>query len=588
MRFLRAFAAAAMLAISAVGLLAADAGLYAVGPFNGWDAKAPLPFEKEGDIYTITIDFSQSREFKMSTVSGATSQDNGWDVFDTGALKPTSTPALNEWIAIESNHSGNINAPESRTLQVQVDLTAMKMRFIADTTPAYSGTLPVLFINTENYAPVESKDTYLTATYYLDPMGCEGVQALGSKEAPLGLQIKGRGNYTWTGFAKKPYRLKFTDKAKLLGMNSSKHFVLLAHADDTLGFMRNTLGFATSETLGLAWTPAQRPVEVVLNGDYIGLYFATENIRVAKDRVNITEQADGATTDVDGGWLVEIDNYDSDPHVTVYEGSYPIWFTYKSPEVLSSEQTEYLQGSMQSIQDAITAKDYAAFSTLVDVDALARYYITQEVMNDYESFHGSCYLTRQRGASERWKFGPVWDFGSALFRDNDNRFILNGEYHQVWIGAIVAAFPQFTEVVKGVWKEFLEAGGPEAILTAGRSTAEQITKAAAANYRRWPDYGNADEMSAAEVAIRRLGSKVEWLREQWGDYGGIADAAAGDDTVTVSVSAGVLYVSVESARTLPLASIDGRVRMLHLAAGLNTIEGLPRGVYILAGHKILL
>lgn len=143
-------------------------------------------------------------------------------------------------------------------------------------------------------------------------------------------------------------------------MPKSKHFVLLAHADDSDGFMRNESGFTLSRMLGMPWTPESQPVELVLNGDYRGLYFLTQNIRVDKDRVNITEQEDLATTDVDGGWLVEIDNYDSDPHVTVFENGNtesPIWFTYKSPEELSPEQEEYLQGQMQAIDNAVYSTD---------------------------------------------------------------------------------------------------------------------------------------------------------------------------------------------------------------------------------------
>ena len=574
--------------IACAGLAAAaQDNMYAVGPFNGWDAKSPLAFERAADgTFCITLDFTQSREFKMSTVSGAGSGGNGWTEFDSGALKPVSTPALGEWTAIEKNHNGNISAPESRSLTVQVDLAAMRMRYVRSTAPEYSGTLPVLFIDTEGGAPITTKETYLQATYHLDPMGHGDVQAIGSAEAPLTMQIRGRGNYTWTGFDKKPYRLKLTDKQPLLGMTKSRHFVLLAHADDRVGFMRNTLGFAASRSLGLPWTPAQEPVEVVLNGDYIGLYFLTENIRVDKDRVNVTEQEDLATTDVSGGWLVEIDNYDADPHVTVMEGSYPIWFTYKSPEVLSSEQTEFLQGQMQSVQDAIAKKDYAALARLVDTDMLARYYIVQEIMNDYESFHGSCYLNRQRGDAEMWKFGPVWDFGSALMRD-DNNYIYESEYHQVWIGSICKGMPEFTEVVKKVWAEFLGAGGTDALVAYGKGVAAEIDAAAKANYRRWPDYGNADEAASAQTAFDRMQSKSDWLKERWGDTGGIGDAVAGDENgMRIYSSGGTLFIDAVHEGRVVLATPDGRSRMLQISAGTNTVDGLERGIYIVGGRKI--
>ena len=155
-----------------------------------------------------------------------------------------------------------------------------------------SGTLPVLVIETQNHQAINSKDTYVVGTYYLDPRGVEGVEAIGSAESPLPLQIKGRGNYTWWAFNKKPYRIKLDKKAALLGMNSSKHFALMAHADDSRAFMRNLTGFEVSRMAGMPWTPADQPCEVILNGDYIGLYFLTETIRFAKTRINLTNPDD--------------------------------------------------------------------------------------------------------------------------------------------------------------------------------------------------------------------------------------------------------------------------------------------------------
>ena len=156
---------------------------------------------------------------------------------------------------------------------------------------AYSGTLPVMFIETENNEPITSTETYINASYRLDNMGIDDIEPIATADSMFAMQIRGRGNYTWRDFEKKPYRIKLDKKAALLGMNKSKHFALLAHADDNMAFLRNTIGFELSRRIGLAYTPAQQPVEVVLNGDYIGLYFLTETIRVANDRVNISRSA---------------------------------------------------------------------------------------------------------------------------------------------------------------------------------------------------------------------------------------------------------------------------------------------------------
>lgn len=107
----------------------------------------------------------------------------------------------------------------------------------------YSQTLPVMFIQTEDNKPILTKTEYINATYYIDPMGIEGIDPIGSVLNPLPLQIRGRGNFTWGYFDKKPYRIKLEKKQALLGMKKSKHFALLAHADNDYAFFRNTVGF---------------------------------------------------------------------------------------------------------------------------------------------------------------------------------------------------------------------------------------------------------------------------------------------------------------------------------------------------------
>lgn len=386
---------------------------------------------------------------------------------------------------------------------------------------APSGKMPVLYVNTENGEPITSKENYLKAGYWLDPCGVDGVEAFGSQAEPLPLQIRGRGNWTWVGFDKKPYRLKLDKKAALLGMKKSKHFALLAHADDNLGFMRNHVGMELSRRLKLAWTPSAQPVEVVLNGDYIGLYFLTETIRVDEDRVNIVEQLDNETDPekITGGWLLEIDNYDTDPHVAIPEGNtgQRIIFTYKTPEALSTEQENYLRNQMTAIDKAIYAADKSdpKWAEMVDIESLARFYVVQEIMDDCESFHGSCYLYRDMGADKKWYLGPVWDFGNSFHRGDKCKFIYDEPaFHQTWIGE-VAKFPAFQEKVKEVWKEFAEEGYKGLIDWIDAETL-RMKAAAAADAERWPNYGNADLVGHVAGFKELLKNSTNWLSVQWG------------------------------------------------------------------------
>ena len=426
----------------------------------------------------------------------------------------------------------------------------------------YSGTLPVLYIQTENKEPITSKDYYLNATYYLDAIGIEGYESIGSASAPLTMEVKGRGNYSWTGFDKKPYRIKLADKQPLLGMKKSKHFALLAHADDSndrKGFMRNAVGFELSRMIGMTYTPDARPLEVVLNGDYIGLYFLTEHIRVDKDRVNIVEQEDEETDDekITGGWLVEIDNYDDDPHITIKEGGKTtMWITYKTPEVLSPQQEQYLIEQMKLIDNLVYGdKNSEELWNYLDMDALAKFYIVQELTDNYESFHGSCYLHKELGENEKWYFGPVWDFGSSFNRDKSQYMYQGDVWHNHWIPEI-CKFPAFMDRVKEIWNEFYN-GDYNNIYNFIDTHENLIAQAAVKDKERWSQYHGSQTIGTyIERTTNVLRKNAEWLNEQWKEGSGSNGNDNEPDTVINDV-VDYMYVWVDGERIeYMLADVD--------------------------------
>lgn len=406
---------------------------------------------------------------------------------------------------------------------------------LGEATP-YSRTLPVMFINTDGAVPITSKEEYIYAEFYIDNMGIEGIANVGSKENPELMQIRGRGNYTWTAFDKKPYRLKLDNKMPLLGMKRSKHWALMANADDNLAGLRNTVGYEVSRRLRLEWTPSQQPIEVVLNGDYIGLYMLTETIRVATDRVNISEQADYETDrfGITGGWLVEIDNYEDEEQIRTVEGNGKnIWATYKSPEHLSDEQRTYLTGFINTTNAAIyvTDKTNNGWERYIDVDELARFYLVQELLDDTESFHGSCFWHKENGDSTKMMFGPVWDFGNAFHRGTDRFIYDRPAFTQTWIGEI-AKFPHFQEVVKKHWDRFelLHYDEMDDFID---NFIEQIYQATMSDATRWPQYGNPDILNDRDTFKSYFHNKHNWLAGQWG----VPEKVTGDVNLDGEVTA---------------------------------------------------
>ncbi len=476
---------------------------------------------------------------------------------------------------------GGIFVPETGDNWAQGNWTTLN-------TTAYSGTLPVLFITTENNTPVTSKEYYINATYYLDNMGIDSYKSFGSVDNQLPLEIRGRGNYTWNGFDKKPYRIKLGEKAQLLGMNKSRHFALLAHADDNLAFLRNTVGFELSRRLGLAYTPAQKPVEVVLNGEYIGLYFLTETIRVATDRVNIVEQADSATSanEITGGWLVEIDNYDEDLQVRITEGNGElIRFTYKTPEILSPEQESYLQNQMTSIDNAIYTidKNSTSWENYIDIDTLARFYIIQEIMDNAESFHGSCYLHKENG-NTKWIFGPVWDFGNSYHRDYQEFIYQNPPFGQTWIGEI-AKFPRFQQKVIDVWKNFRNnnfAGLDNFI----DNFINEISIAAQYNATRWSQYGNSNLNSGKDAFNTRLKNRIDWLVSKWGDGAGLNSTIANDNNIIItSTGNGIISISAtETIENITVYDLTGKIIINTSPRNNNHQLYCNKGIYIISAQ----
>lgn len=396
--------------------------------------------------------------------------------------------------------------------------------------PSYSGTMPVLFINTEGYRNIDSKEEYLHADWWLDNMGIEGYESIGSSDNPQSMQIKGRGNYSWT-LTKKSFRIKLDEKQPILGMNSNRHFCLLAHADDHYAKLKNTMGFELSRRIGLAYTPEQKPVEVVLNGQYIGLYFVADKIRVGKDRVNIEEQQDNETDPsiITGGWLLEIDN-NEDENTLVFQETNTghwydrLWITPHSPEVLSDEQREYIRNFIETTNAAIYNPDKTStdWENYIDLDSLVSFYLIGEIMDDIEYFDGSCFMHKHRGDSTKLIFGPVWDFGNSFMRRNFYPELTNYNYflyqqpcyfYNNWIGEI-AKYPKFKLAVIKRWREFYTSGFNGLNINQFiKDFLNNIRGAIQYDSNRW-SYIELDYEAA--LFKHHLNSKITWLESKWG------------------------------------------------------------------------
>lgn len=431
-----------------------------------------------------------------------------------------------------------------------------------------SGTIPALYIETENHAPIVSKTEYLNATYWLEPLGADGITALGSKDAPLSMQIRGRGHSSWKG-AKKPYKIKLDKKTAIMGMPKNKHWALLKPTENTVA------GLQLGKIMGFAWTPSFRPVEVVLNGDYIGLYFLTETIRIDENRVNIYKQQDQETNPelIKGGWLVEVDNYFDEDQITIPECSrWNLTLRYHSPEDLSNAQLQWLTDEFKTINAAIYSADKTStdWEDYIDVESMARFFILQEVMDNPDGFHGSFYLHKDLTDNAKWIAGPIWDLVCYNREKTDYTFRMKVHYGFTphWIGEIIQ-YDSFCKAVERLWREVYPNRLSE-IYTQIDEIVLPLGSAWANDCARW----NEDQAQTAQLRADRIKAALQRNIEWFANH------------LPVSVFASV-QVPSEVNPNMPI--IIYNLQGICVGSYINesdAISTLKKGIYILNGRKV--
>ena len=499
-------------------------------------------------IWTIHIPQTYTDMYRFTFVGGEVSEGQIGQKFSDYKDSVTHVLSLNRTATSEAPmNSGEIFVPETGDNWAQGRWMTAQEFWGGGSTEGkaeVSKTLPIVYVNTENNAEIPDQTTQVKMTLYIDSVVAD-YPSLGSAQAPIAGTIKGRGNWTWYGFDKKPYKIKFDVKHKVLGMPNNRHWCLMAHADDNLGFLRAYAGFRISKALQMRWTPRTRPVELVLNGQYKGLYFLTEHVRIASNRVKIKEQADNESRadSITGGWLVEIDNYQTENNIELDEGNgQHVMISLREPDELTNPQRTYIVNQMNALNNALYGNSASTLQQLLDLDEAAKFYLVQEIMEDCESYHGSCFLYKDRdtlGVADKWKFGPVWDFGNAYNRkmwssDQSEAFIYeNPSFEQYWIGQL-ATWPEFQKAVKEQWWIFYHTQ-KDAVRTKISEMATTITEAAKNDAAVWRNTNNyCDNSNMSGKLSDFLGNydwRINWLYSKWGE--GIKPATWGVENTPV-------------------------------------------------------
>lgn len=262
--------------------------------------------------------------------------------------------------------------------------------------------LPVVCIETNSGEAITSKDDYIGATISIESDFSHGLPSLQSSP----VQIRGRGNTTWEWSDKKPYKLKFDETVSLLGLQAGKKWVLLANFSDK-SLIRNYVALESAKVLDhMDCYATQYPVDVFVNGEYVGIYTLGEQVEAGSDRLFIREDAGNVNT----GFLLEL-GVSRESGQPVFSSSILRNIGVLLPENADEQTLTYIQNYIAMTDQAVeNLQDYDIY---IDVPSLIDWFILTELSYNADScFRRSVFLTKSAG--DKLHLSQVWDFDLAF------------------------------------------------------------------------------------------------------------------------------------------------------------------------------
>ena len=245
------------------------------------------------------------------------------------------------------------------------------------------------------------------------------------------ISIEYRGSSSQS-FPKKPYALETQDlvgnnnNVSLLGMPIENDWILYAPYSDK-ALMRNFLTFDLGRKMG-HYSPRTVYCELVINGDYKGIYILMEKIKRDNDRVDIAKlDADDLVGDsLTGGYIIKVDKYTGNggldwmsdfPNI----GGDPLYIQYHYPEstALQPQQLNYIEQYVDSFEYALDGSNFTdtaiGYSKYIDVNSFIDFYIINEFSKNIDGYRLSTYMHKDKESKGgKLTMGPFWDFNLAF------------------------------------------------------------------------------------------------------------------------------------------------------------------------------
>ena len=467
--------------------------------------------------------------------------------------------------------------------------------------------LPTIAIHTTNNQVINSRENYL-----------KGIVSIidGDYFHTDSLDVRGRGNASWQ-FPKKPYRMRLYNRTRLLGNPANERVWTLInnYGDKTL--MRNLIAFNISEQMDMSYTSVGRPVDLVVNGEYVGTYQLCDQMEVVHGRIETDAMtaADITLPNLSGGYLVEIDGYAYgspwDPTAqpepvkfTSQQRAVPVTVKYPKDDNIVDAQFNYIESHFNAMESALFASNYTdpvnGLRKYMDVPSFIRYFIIGELTGNPDAYW-SVYMVKKRN-DDKFYFGPVWDFDIAF--DNDNRvhpiegktewlFTYTGGAGNVkdYVSRCLSD-PQLYNEIKSTYAQYRDSKKLDAdsLLAVVDNYAEKIDASQKLNFTRWDilsqrvhqNWG-AQGSYAGEVNVLKnyLRNRIAWLdnKLQYVPSPSANVHAALAEVLVFSKDSHIYIRNLTGKTSITCFDISGRV-VFESTAENHFERRMPAGIYL--------
>lgn len=341
---------------------------------------------------------------------------------------------------------------------------------------------------------------------------------------------------------KKPYALTTVtingsnNNVSLLGMPKENDWVLNSLAFDP-SLMRDYVAYELSRRMG-NYSPHGQYCEVMINGEYRGLYILLEKIKVDDNRVNITtlSTTDNSGEMVTGGYITKSDKTTGNDPVAWYLGNAAFIHHSPKPEEVSSQQNTYIKKIFTDLNTAASAKNNSltnGIPSFIDIPSFVDFMVMNELFSNPDGYQFSTFFHKDRNGKLR--AGPIWDFnltlGNDLFQWGFDRSWTNiHQFENFNVGAPFWRNLYYNSTFKCyLAKRWAELTAPGQVLNYSEivklidQTAALISETVPREQAKW----NTVSSHTTNIANMKtwLQTRISWMTQQYGSYSACANVA---------------------------------------------------------------